>query len=133
MRDRKWYDIDDILRTIPIPEAVKGNDSHFKVNDSDWREVMQQKKHIQTLDSKISKMKRTVERYILHKGVTLGDIQNNEVKGLITTCQEEVYKAYTDAYSLQRLFWEQQMKFKGSGNGMRWHPMIIHLCLLMPQ
>ncbi|CAG2257574.1 unnamed protein product [Mytilus edulis] len=42
MRDRKWYDIDDILRTIPIPEAVKGNDSHFKVNDSDWREVMVQ-------------------------------------------------------------------------------------------
>ena len=78
-------------------------------------------------------MKRTVERDILQKGVTLGEIQNNEVKDLMATCQEEVYKAYPDENSFQRLFWEQQMKFNGSGNGMRWHPMIIHLCLLMPQ
>lgn len=56
--------------------------------------LQQQKKHIQTLDSEISKMKRNVERDILQKGVTLGEIQNIEVKDLMATCQEEVYKAY---------------------------------------
>ncbi|XP_076084495.1 uncharacterized protein LOC143055247 [Mytilus galloprovincialis] len=95
--------------------------------------LQQQKKHIQTLDSEISKMKRTVERDILQKGVTLGEIQNNEVKDLMATCQEEVYKAYPDENSFQRLFWEQQMKFNGSGNGMRWHPMIIRWCLFIRQ
>ncbi|VDI16396.1 Hypothetical predicted protein [Mytilus galloprovincialis] len=47
--------------------------------------LQQQKKHIQTLDGEISKMKRTVERDILQKGVTLGEIQNNEVKDLMAT------------------------------------------------
>ena len=33
--------------------------------------------------------------------------------------------------SFQRVFWEQQMKFVRSSNGIRWHPLMIKWCLYL--
>ena len=50
------------------------------------------------------------------------------------SCQDDMEKEFPDHSCYQRLFWEQQKKYEKQGkHGMRWHPMMIKLCLYLRQ
>ncbi|XP_060077288.1 uncharacterized protein LOC132556865 [Ylistrum balloti] len=94
--------------------------------------LKQQRNKIRSLESELDALKRTCQREIQTNGLNLGPVQSAEMSDLMATCTTEMEKSYADPNSLQRLFWEQQMKFNESGrNGMRWHPMIIRWCLYL--
>lgn len=70
----------------------------------------------------------------IEKGIKLDDAQNHEMKDLMAVCQDDMEQEYPDPGCYQRLFWEQQKKYEKHGkHGMRWHPMMIKLCLCSRQ
>ncbi|CAG2199465.1 THAP9 [Mytilus edulis] len=96
--------------------------------------IEQQKTEMRTLSSEVEKLKRQLHKQILQNGVTFSNpiAENIEMKDLMSTCQNDFEQAFPNPNSLQRLFWEQQIKFNSAGkNGMRWHPMLIRWCLFM--
>ncbi|XP_063403610.1 uncharacterized protein LOC134687330 [Mytilus trossulus] len=96
--------------------------------------IEQQKTEMRTLSSEVEKLKRQIHKQILQNGVTFSNpsTENIEMKDLMSTCQNDFEQAFPNPNSLQRLFWEQQVKFNTAGkNGMRWHPMLIRWCLFM--
>ncbi|CAC5369285.1 THAP9 [Mytilus coruscus] len=96
--------------------------------------IEQQKTEMRTLSSEVEKLKRQLHKQILQNGVTFNNpsVENIELKDLMSTCQNDFEQAFPNPNSLQRLFWEQQIKYNTAGkNGMRWHPMLIRWCLFM--
>ncbi|CAC5356777.1 THAP9 [Mytilus coruscus] len=96
--------------------------------------IEQQKTEMRTLSSEVEKLKRQLHKQILQNGVTFNNpiVENIELKDLMSTYQNDFEQAFPNPNSLQRLFWEQQIKYNTAGkNGMRWHPMLIRWCLFM--
>ncbi|CAG2241749.1 unnamed protein product [Mytilus edulis] len=79
--------------------------------------IEQQKTEMRTLSSEVEKLKRQLHKQILQNGVTFSNpiAENIEMKDLMSTCQNDFEQAFPNPNSLQRLFWEQQIKFNSAG------------------
>ncbi|KAJ8311135.1 hypothetical protein KUTeg_011313 [Tegillarca granosa] len=97
--------------------------------------LKQQKNEIKTLEQENMKIKRNFQQVINSTGVLLNETESRDMGDLMKLCSEDVEKAYPNPNSLQRLFWEQQLRSSkdNASRSMRWHPMIVRWCLFMRQ
>ncbi|XP_048241342.1 uncharacterized protein LOC125374488 [Haliotis rufescens] len=86
-----------------------------------------------SIQSEMERLKRTISQTISQKGLTLSVSSDSDFSQLLKDHQDEVMHDYPDETSIQRLFWEQQMKYNKikDKRAMRWHPMVIKWCLYM--
>ncbi|XP_071101730.1 uncharacterized protein [Haliotis cracherodii] len=85
----------------------------------------------QHLQTELDKIRRSIWKSISVKGQKLNETDNVELLGLLKKHTVDVEKAFPDENSLQRLFWDQQLKCVSltDRRQMKWHPMIIKWCL----
>ena len=95
--------------------------------------INQQKQKIKVVEHENWKLKRQFNRDVTSHGVVLDQFLSAEMKDTMMTCENEMKRAFPDSNSVQRLFWEQQLKSESvkSPSGMRWHPMIIRWCIYL--
>nr|XP_022288540.1 uncharacterized protein LOC111100740 [Crassostrea virginica] len=130
LRERKCRMEEQKKREISLKSTYKHSDM---TRDMLYRKLSLQKTHIESLQTEVERMNREMKLSI-DKGVKLNEIQNQEMKDLMGSCQDDMEKEFPDHSCYQRLFWEQQKKYEKQGkHGMRWHPMMIKLCLYLRQ
>nr|XP_034339030.1 uncharacterized protein LOC117693074 [Crassostrea gigas] len=130
LRERKYRRDEQKKREVTMSSTYKHSDM---TREMLCKKLSMQKAHIKTLQTEVERLKREMNATI-EKGIKLDDAQNHEMKDLMAVCQDDMEQEYPDPGCYQRLFWEQQKKYEKHGkHGMRWHPMMIKLCLYLRQ
>lgn len=95
--------------------------------------IEQLKKKNKEITGQLEKLRRDVYNEIKDKGKVLSELDNKDLITLLQKHKSDVEKCFPDENCLQRLFWEQQLKYAQSRStkAMRWHPMIIRWCLYL--
>ena len=70
---------------------------------------------------KISKLEEELRKLSLDHGISVNDDLKSDLSCIIEQQHNHILSTYEKG-SFQRVFWEQQMKFARSSNGIRWHP-----------
>ena len=89
-------------REISLKSTYKHSDM---TRDMLYRKLSLQKTHIESLQTEVERMNREMKLSI-DKGVKLNEIQNQEMKDLMGSCQDDMEKDFPDHSCYQRLYWE---------------------------
>ena len=89
-------------------------------------------KKMSKLEFKISELKIKLKESLEQDSVTVDDSQHSLLKEITGRYNENVLSEWPEG-SLQRVLWEQQVKYckLKSASGMRWHPAMIRWCVTM--